>query len=190
TFEVDHGVAMISRWQIHSAVLVDDAPPSPTGVQRRPLPRPQRSNYNVLEYRRTGGQLISASWGDGDEVHAPLPRVVGQVVDTAGKPLAGMRVWARDTRDTVVTGADGRFKLPYTRPGSYVVLASDSVLATQGIARTVPRALLLFGVHEFNEKLVMYPLDAVLPLLCPAGAYLPHTGVALVHVLDGEGNPV
>lgn len=190
TFENEHGVPMISRWQIRSAALVDEETPSPNGVRRRPPPRAERDNYNVLNYRRSGGQLISASWDDGSEVHESLPRVVGQVVDTAGKPVAGIRVWARETHDTTVTDSSGKFHLPYTKPGSYVVVASDSLLATQGIARTVPSEQLLFGQHDFETKLVLYPRDAVLRLICPPGAYRPNTGTALVHVTDAQGNPV
>ncbi|MEZ4400307.1 MAG: carboxypeptidase-like regulatory domain-containing protein [Kofleriaceae bacterium] len=65
-------------------------------------------------------------------------RVAGVVVDDAGRPVAGAKVWPRDMsswelvsnqRLAVTTDAKGEFALPAVAPGTYRISAKDDVHA-------------------------------------------------------------
>jgi hypothetical protein len=183
------GVPMIERWIIRSPVLAYDEEQTLNGVRRRPLPRPERTNVRVLAYRETSGQVGFASWPDGKSWHAFLPRVVGRVEDLVGRPVNGAVVWLRDTPDTVRTGVDGRFEMPYVFPGIFAVYASDTVLSPEGIARTVPLRFGLFDAGDNVAVLRFYPRADVYELICPAKSYRAGTGVLLAHIVDVRGNP-
>jgi hypothetical protein len=182
------GAPIIDRWIIHSVILAIDEDIRPSSVRRRAPPRPTRQNVRLLAYQDVGGE-IAATW-NGNTINDDSPRFTGVVVDTAGKRVAGARVWMRGMPDTAITSADGSFNLPYTAGSTYIVLASDSTLATQGIARTVPKPLNLAKPGNWDVWLTMYPRPTVLRLSCPANSYKPGTGVLLARIVDEKGQEV
>jgi len=182
-----NGAPMIVKWVIRSPIIATDALPAPNGVRRNPLPRARRTNVRLLALEETGGMVDSAVWPDGTAYHGDLPRATGIVVDPAGAPVPGARVWLRNAHDTVTTGADGTFNLPYVRPGFYVLLASDSALAGAGFSRTVPVVVPLFSPRETHSRLSYLPRLDVFLSVCPPKSYRPGTGVLLVRVVDGDG---
>jgi hypothetical protein len=111
------------------------------------------------------------------------------VVDPAGARVAGARVWVRGTGDTAITTFDGSFKLPFMSAGKYVILASDSILAPLGIARTVPVPAQLSAPGAWDVWLTFHPRSAVLPYVCPPKAYKPGTGVLVATVNNADGTP-
>jgi hypothetical protein len=80
--------------------------------------------------------------------------------------------------------------LPYVPPGVYHLLASDSTLAGEGVARTVDARLSLLTVGEWSVELHLHSRAEVLPLVCPAKSYRVGTGVLMAHVIDTAGHPV
>ena len=183
------GAPIIDRWVIHSVILAVDEDLRPNTIRKRPPPRPNRQNVRLLAYQDVGGEIAFADW-NGNVLVDGASRFTGVVVDTAGKRLGGVRVWLRGTSDTTVTAADGTFSMPYTAGSTYVVLASDSALATQGVARTVPKPLNLSKPGNWDIWLTLYPRPMVLRLTCPANAYKPGTGVLLARVIDEKGEVV
>jgi hypothetical protein len=180
------GAPIIDRWTIHSTILAVDEEIRPSGVRRRAPPRPARQNVRLLAYQDVGGEIAMADWtGKGFVENAP--RFTGVVVDTAGKRVGGARVWMRGMNDTATTTADGAFSLPYVAGSIYVVLASDSVLASQGMARTVPTPINLAKPGNWDVWLTLYPRPAVLRLACPANSYKSGTGVLLARIVDEKG---
>jgi hypothetical protein len=184
-----NGVAMVTRWSIRSAILAIDDDTPPSGVRKLPPPRPLRTNVRLLAYRETGGAVLSAEWTDGMKWHGDYPRLVGQVNTLGRTPVPRARVWLQGTQDTVTTRADGSFEFPYLYPGFYVVLASDSALAEQGISRTVPARVPLLQPGDAAYELPLHPRSEVLPLVCPAKSYKEGTGVLMAHVLNSDGTP-
>ncbi len=188
--QLPNGAPIIQRWTIHTAIVVYDGDFSFNGVRRHAPPRSLRSNVRLLGYQETGGVLISAQWAKGPAWHPDWPHVAGVVLDDGGRAVVGARVWMHNTSDTITTGAGGAFSLPYVPPGVYHVLASDSVLAGEGIARTVDVRLTLFRPDEWPIELHLHPRSEVLPLVCPAKSYKPGTGVLMAHVVDADGSPI
>lgn len=183
------GTPIIDRWTIHSVILAFEEDVRPGSVRRRAPPRPIRQNVRLLAYQDVGGEIALADW-NGQFIGSAAPRFTGVVVDTAGKRIGGARVWIRGMTDTATTSADGAFSLPYTAGSTYVVLASDSTLATQGIARTVPTPINLSKPGNWDVWLTFYPRPAVLRLMCPANSYKDGTGVLLAKIVDEKGIPV
>ncbi len=204
------GAAMIQQWVIHATTIAADEPMRPDPVRHRLPDRPDRTNVRILGYQDNGGIVAEVVWPNGTIWHADLPRVTGMVVDPQGEPLVGARVWLVQTPDTATSGEDGMFALPYTLPGRYYVMASDSVLASRGIGRTVPRAVGFFGpfassnsASGANEagiglisaggdtriRLQLHPRSEVLPTICPSKSYKPGTGVILGTVMNSLGSP-
>jgi hypothetical protein len=184
-----NGAAMIDHWTIHSVILATDEEPGLNGVRKRPLPRPQRTNVRLLGRQEVGGEVAYVDWGDGTKWNADLPRFTGVVVDLSGARISGARIWVRDGSDTTISGPDGSFRMPYMFPGKYVVLASDSTLAAQGISRTIPVTVQMFAPGIWDLWLTLHPRSEVLPLVCPAKSYVPGTGVLMAKVTDAHGNP-
>lgn len=188
--QMPNKTAMITRWAIHAPILATDEEVTPTGVRRTPLPRPMRGNVRLLGFRETGGTVGFVHWPSGMEWHsADLPRAVGTVVDLKGAPVAGAVVWMAGTRDTVRSAADGTFHFPYVFPGIYAVFASDTVLAMEGVSRTVVSRVALFAPGEQEVTLHYHPRSEVLPLVCPANSYKPGTGVLMARVFTSNGEP-
>jgi hypothetical protein len=183
------GTPIIDRWVIHSVILAIDEDIRPNSIRRRAPPRPNRQNVRLLAYQDVGGEIAFADWS-GNVLADSVSRFTGVVVDTAGKRVAGARVWMRGMPDTAVSSADGSFSLPYAAGATYVVLASDSTLATQGVARTVPKPLNLSKPGNWDVWLTFYPRPTVLRLTCPENAYKPGTGVLLARVVDEKGEVV
>jgi hypothetical protein len=179
-----NGAPMIASWTIHAPTIAVDVSSNPSGVYHRPLPRSRRLNIRILGDRIFGGEVASAEWPDGTSWHGDVPRVTGIVVDMAGHPVPDARVWLRDGKDTVRSAADGTFQFPYDFPGAYVVLASDSALAAEGLPRTTPLQLLLVAAADYDVTLVLHPRSEVFQLICPPNAYRPGTGVVMAHVVD------
>lgn len=185
-----NGVAFIERWTIRSPILRNDEYVPLNGVRRNLPPRPQRTEIRVLGYNEIGGAVLFAEWPDGTRWHADLPRATGTVVDATGTGVAGARVWLQGTSDTVSTNVAGEFALPYAWPGLYVIFASDSALARQGIARTTPRGLSLFVQGDGKVQLYLHPRSEALRLVCPTKSYRPGTGVLMARVVDSGGDAV
>jgi hypothetical protein len=178
------GAPMIASWTIHAPTIAVDVPGTANGVYHRPLPRARRVNIRILGDRIFGGEVASAEWADGTRWHGDVPRIVGTVVDMAGQPVVGARVWLRDGTDTLRTAADGTFQFPYDFPGAYVVLASDSALAAEGLARSAPVRVLVVAAADYDVTLVLHPRSEVFQLICPPNAYHPGTGVVMARVVD------
>jgi hypothetical protein len=185
-----NGVPMIRHWRIHTPMLAHDVPTPIGGPPPRILPRAVRRNIRVLGYREIGGQIASARWNDGSTWVSEIPHLRGRVTDASGDPVANAFVWLKGQRDTVRTRADGRFDLSPAPPGLYVVLASDSALAHDGIARSVPVQTMVFADSADNLRLDYRPRSEVLASLCPARSYKPGTGVVLARVVDASGRAV
>lgn len=69
----------------------------------------------------------------------PKATLSGTVLDAAGKPVAGARVYLAEapgpTPDiAMLTGADGRFTLAAAQPGRYRVACSTDALGTASAA--------------------------------------------------------
>ena len=188
-----NGAPMIVTWTIRSTVLAVDQPLHPEPVQHRRPDRPDRHDVTTVAYQEQGGVLASVEWPDGKRWHADLPRVTGVVVDSARNAVEGARIWMLDMPDTATSDADGRFALPYVLPGIYTVVASDSLLATQGVSRTIPITIALRGLAmagDSHVQLHLHPRAEVFPLVCPAKSYRPGTGVVMARVMNSDGTPV
>jgi hypothetical protein len=186
-----NGAPMIVHWMIHFPILAISEETGPNGVRRSQVPRQARTadNVRVVAYRESGGEVGWALWSDGSLWHGPLPRVSGEITDLIGQPEKGMRVWLKDTRDTVTTDSTGAFALPYVFPGVYVVVASDSTLAAEGVSRIVAPTVGLFDPGDTRLSIRMHPRRDVLPLICPANSYKPGTGVLIAHTVQPDGAP-
>jgi hypothetical protein len=188
TFEtMPNGVPMIVRWSIHSAILAIDADNS-GGVRRNPPPRPMRSNVRVLGYQETGGETGSAMWPDGSHWNLGLSKIVGVVTDQAGERVPRARVWFNGGRDTVIADEQGEFRFGYQFPGTYVLVASDSVLAAQSIGRNIPTRVFLTESRDIALRLILHPRSEVLPLVCPTSSYKPGSGVVFARLVNGDGS--
>jgi len=183
------GAPMIDRWKIHSAIIATDEEPGLNGIRRRLPPRPIRTNIRLLAWQDIGGEVAFIDWEDGTRWKADVPKFTGVVVDPAGARVVGARVWVRGTNDTTTSGADGTFQLPFTSSGNYVLLASDSGLATLGISRTVPVPVKISAPGNWDVWLTLHPRSAVLSLVCPPKAYKPGTGVLIATVNNANGTP-
>jgi hypothetical protein len=189
------GTTMIERWQIRATVLVNDEPQIRNGLSHRPRPRRERRQTRVVKYLRIGGQLVSVS---STGPNARAPHIAGQVVDAHQQPVAGARVWLRNSADTVTADADGRFVIPHVpavspllRPGVQVVMASDSVLARAGVPRSLPRVVFVPAYVGLDSvRVVLEPRAMVLPMVCPTRSYRPGTGVILAKVMTPESRGV
>ncbi len=199
-----NGAPMIQQWVIRSTMLAIDVPAHPDGIRHHIPPRQERTDVRTLGYREEGGMVAEVVWPDGTAWHADLPRITGVVVDTANKPLAGIRVWLANTPDSTTSNAKGEFALPYVLPRIYTLMASDSVLATKGVTRMVPGRLALFSAKvgqpggvassplyaDTRVTVHVRPRDEALASICPAGSYRPGSGVILADVVDDDGDPV
>jgi hypothetical protein len=182
-----NGVPMIVRWDIHSAILAIDAE-NRDGVRRSPPPRSLRNNVRVLGYQETGGETGYAIWPDGTHWNLGLSRIVGVVTDQSGEPIPNTRVWFNDGRDTVVADSTGSFKFQYQFPGNYVIVASDSALAGQGIARNIPTRVWLTDSRDVPVHVILHPRSEILPLVCPASSYKPGSGVVFARLITADGS--
>jgi len=183
-----NGVPMIVSWHIHSVILAIDAENS-NGVRRRPPPRSLRTNVRLLGYQETGGETGYAIWPDGTHWNLGLSRIFGVVTDQAGTRVPGVRVWFNGSRDTVVSDANGEFDFKYQFPGMYVLVASDSLLAAQSIARSIPIRIFLANSRDVPVQIILHPRSEILPLVCPKNSYRPQTGVVLARLVNSDGSP-
>jgi hypothetical protein len=94
------------------------------------------------------------------------------------------------TSDTVTTGADGRFELPYVLPGIYAVLATDSTFAPSGLSLTSHYWVSLERNREEDIRLTFHPRSEILRALCQGQDYSAGTGVVLGQVLSTGGTPL
>ena len=182
-----NGVPMIVRWNIHSAILAIDAEAS-NGVRRSPPPRPLRMNVRVLGYQETGGETGYALWPDGSHWNLGLSKILGVVTDQSGTRVPGVRVWFNGGRDTVVSDAQGEFDFKYQFPGMYVLVASDSVLAAQSIARSIPTKVFLTDSRDIPVQIILHPRSEILPLVCPKASYKPGSGVLFARLVNADGS--
>jgi hypothetical protein len=111
-------------------------------------------------------------------------------MDLEGLPVANALVWVVDSPDTVRSDAEGRFTLPSLPPGSYTVLATDSVLARAGIARTNNQHVLLGEGGNSDIRIAYHARTTVLEMVCKGQRYTPGQGVVLGRILDASGTPV
>ena len=181
-----HGAPMVSRWEINSAELMSDAHESPAGIQRKPLPRSERTDVHVVHYFRTGGQLVSIAWAAADT--ATRTAVAGTVADEAGKQVAGVRVWLSNRGDTVVTDALGRFSIGGVPPGRYVAMAADSALAGIGASRALPMTVEVLGADQPPIRMLYLSAASLLSTICPPTR--PPTGAILARVVAPNGEPI
>ena len=100
-----------------------------------------------------------------------------------------MRVWFNGSRDTVVSDANGEFDFKYLFPGMYIVVASDSLLAGQSIARSIPIRIFLANTRDVPVQVILHPRSEILPLVCPKNSYKPQTGVVLARLVNADGSP-
>jgi hypothetical protein len=184
------GAAMIERWNISTAIVVNDPPIRPSPIRHRPTPREERADAREVGIRETGGELASAEWPNGTSWRGTLPRATGILVQDDGSPAAGARVWMLNTHDTVTSGPDGRFVLPYMLPGLYYVLATDSVLVGFGLSRTPWTAVALSRNGDSNLRMRYHSRGEALRAACEGQRYRPGTGVVLARVVDKDGAPV
>ena len=131
-------------------------------------------------YAPVAGRLVT--FGRGRRVEIALLNgapVSGRITDTAGEPIAGARVIAAATsepflvidprRDGVISGADGRFRIPSLAAGTYRLSAS-----AEGFAAASSTPIVLDGATEQRD----------IEIALPAGARL--TG----SVITAAGEPV
>src|SRR5262249_6077488 len=111
------GTPIIVRWVIHFPIFVVEESRDRSGVRRRPPPRERRSDVRVTAYHETGGEIGAIDWPDGMKWRGTMPRLIGTVVDTAGRATGGASVFITgwQTRDTVVARPDGHFVSPFLR---------------------------------------------------------------------------
>lgn len=184
-----NGVAMIQRWNIRTMMIAMDADERYDRVQRSLPPRSQRRNTRNIGMREVSGEVASVHWRDGSAWFGRLPRIGGIVTDSAGRPVAGARVWMMESGDTVTSGADGRFLLPPVLPTIRAVLASDSTFALAGLARTAHYWVSLDRdtLRRSEIRLQMHPRSLVLDQLCRGQAYRSGTGVILGRAVTSTG---
>ncbi|MEO8337648.1 MAG: carboxypeptidase-like regulatory domain-containing protein [bacterium] len=185
-----NGASMIERWMIHTTMIAVDVDSRAYGASRRPLPRPLRRNTRKIGMHEVGGEVASVQWKDGSLWRGELPRITGVLTDAEGLPVAGAYVWMAKTADTVTTGADGRFALPYVTPGVYAVLATDSTFAPSGLSRTSHYWVYLERNHDEDIRLLFHPRAEILQQLCQGQTYSAGTGVVLGLVLGTGGIPL
>lgn len=185
-----NGAPMIERWAITTSIVVSDAPDRSNGIRHKPPPRDMRGDARTVGIRESGGELAAAEWPDGTQWHGTLPHATGVIVQEDGAPVVGARVWMLNTHDTVTTGADGRFVLPYVLPGLYYVLATDSVLVDFGLSRTAWTGVALSRTAESNLHLRYHSRAEALRAACEGQRYRVGTGVVLARVVDKDGAPV
>jgi hypothetical protein len=190
TFRImPNGASMIERWIIHAEILAMEAERRSDGWRRALPPREMRRNTRRLGTREVGGEVASVEWPDGSTWHGPLPRITGVLTDSTGVPVTGARVWMVKTSDTVTTGADGRFSLPYVLPGIYAVLATDSTFAASGLSRTSHYWVFVDRDRDADIRLLFHPRSEILAQLCRGQSYQPGTGVVLGRVISTAGTP-
>jgi hypothetical protein len=185
------GTAMISKWTIAFTMIAFDAPIDVHGVHRNPPPRSQRTSVRVLGYRETSGEVGAADWPDGTKWRGTLPRFVGRVVDSAGKPAPGAVVlvagW-QNTRDTAVTGSDGRFVSPFLFSGVYAAFAVESVFVSTGMVGTQAMSARLL-LADTQVQLTLPTRRAMLRALCVRDSYPPGNGVIIGRATTADGSP-
>jgi len=184
-----NGAPMIERWSINTAIVVNEMNDRTNGP-RRPPPREFRTDARRVGLREVGGEVALAEWADGTSWRGGLPRVTGTLIGTDGLPVAGARVWMLNTADTVTSDSSGRFALPYTLPGVYYVLASDSVLAGFGFSRAPWTGVAIARNADANVRMRYSPRAEALRYACMGQPYKPGTGVVLLRVVNRDGDPV
>ena len=185
-----NGAPMIERWTIRTVTLAMDANEHSDGLRRLQPPRELRRNMRRTGMREVGGEVASVYWPDGSKWHGLLPHISGVLVDSAGMPVAGARVWVMKTGDTVTTGADGGFSLPPLLPGLYAVLAADSALAESGLSRTAHNWVFVDREHDADIRLLFHSRAEILQQLCAAQTYHEGTGVVMGRVVNAGGLPI
>jgi hypothetical protein len=183
-----NGVSMVTNWQITSTRLEVSGLVTSTGY-RLAIPRSQRTKALVIGYDQSGGEVVEVDWRDTHRDFATLPQARGQVLDAMGSPVPGVLVWLRDGKDTTRTDQTGSFVLPRTRPGVYYLLAADSLMASEGLAQTIPTKVGLIGSQAPRTTLQFHPRGDVLASICPAKSYRIGTTVLRARVVDSRGRP-
>lgn len=185
------GTSIIRKWTISFAVVAYDAPVDVHGVRRNPPARSRRTSVRVLGFRETSGEVGAAVWPDGTKWRGSLPRFVGRVVDTTGKPAPGAIVliagWAR-SRDTVVAGKDGRFVSPFILGGAYALFAVESVFVHTGLVGTQPFSGRAVGA-DTQVELSLPPRRNMLRAVCAGQEYQRGTGVIIGRATAPDGSP-
>jgi hypothetical protein len=188
TFSVmPNGVSMVTQWQIRSARLAIAGLFTANGYKRS-IPRPRRTDTQVVGYDETGGEIMEVDWRDTRREVTRLPQARGRVVDAAGAGVPGVFVWMKDSRDTTRTDTAGYYALPRARPGIYYLLSADSLMASEGLAQTVPTRVALLGTGT-TVSLQFHPRGDILATICPAKSYRAGTAVLRARVVDSRGRP-
>jgi hypothetical protein len=71
----------------------------------------------------------------------------------------------------------------------YVLVASDSLLAGQSIARSIPVRIFIADSRDVPVQIILHPRSEILPLVCPKNSYKPQTGVVLARLVNSDGSP-
>ncbi len=180
-----NGAQFISSWTIRTAVISVEI--APADRFRRPPPRDRRTSARMISSREISGEVANARWSDGTEWNSTIPRIIGQLIDPEGHMVPGARVWITDTPDTVTTDAEGRFALPSMPVGLYLLVASDSVLARMGIARTPVTHVLLGSGENTDVRVPFHSRADILERICVGQRYTFGQGVVLGRVVDTKG---
>ena len=76
-----------------------------------------------------GGQVAHASWADGRVWHAQLPTLSLQVLNSAGRPATGVRLWLPHSPYRATVDSTGRADFPDLMAGPYDLVVTDARLA-------------------------------------------------------------
>ena len=184
-----NGAPMITRWTIRAAVLAAEAPLTPALMWRRQRDRRDRTDVRLIAWREDGGVVVSARWPSGKVWRAPLRRISGTLVGALGRGLAGVRVWIADAPDTVTSDSAGTYTLDGVLPGTYMVLAADSGLASVGLVQG-RRAIDVRDGDHLEAAILVLPPRMIVAGRCKGQATPAGTGALLGRVVDTSGVPV
>ncbi len=128
-----NGLVYIERWHMELPAMAASTTPRQRLPGRRAgaiLPMAGGlQDTHVVQWRETGGEVLSAHWADGSHAESSLGVVTGNVRDPDGRPLAGVRVRLDGTQSVAETDGTGRFVLSPVLPGRYGLDMVDSAYA-------------------------------------------------------------
>ncbi|MGH7668151.1 MAG: carboxypeptidase-like regulatory domain-containing protein, partial [Gemmatimonadaceae bacterium] len=185
-----NGLVYIERWEMHLPAMAANAARGqslPGRAAGNVFPGSLR-NVHVVQWRETGGEVLSAQWPDGSHAESSLGVITGIVRDPDGHPLAGVRAGLDGTPTAATTDSTGRFTMSPVVPGRYGLDVLDSTYAPFIDPR---RAAQTISVHRDTLNvgaIVLQGRTQAANRLCGDETTTPsHSAVVLGTVTDASG---
>jgi Carboxypeptidase regulatory-like domain len=187
-----NGLVYIERWRMYlPALSVSTSPGQRLPGRYAPGSSPATGSHRtvrVLQWRETGGEVVSAHWPDGSHAESSLGVVGGMVRDPDGRPLAGVRVRLAGTEMAAATDSSGRFTLSPVLPGRYGLDVVDSAYAPFVDPRRTVQLLLVGRDTLRVAPMVMHARGQAVNHLCYGDSRAPsQSAVVLGTVSDSSG---